>query len=347
MLQVGMGGWGRDWAANVLPSVGEIRLVDCVDVSPEALEATRLAGTAPASALHTDLDGALRSSEAEAVLVTTDVSSHVRGARAALESGRHVLVEKPLAPSVSEAIELVELAEKLGLTLMVSQNYRFFPAVRAVQRLVRTGALGRAVHVDIDFRRFSPLPAKGKPLGHRKWPQPLLVDMAIHHFDLLRAVLGQEATAVHCRTWNPPWSGFDDPPEAVATIELGGLTASYRGSWLSPDGVTPWAGLWRIECEHGVVGWTSRGDAVGGDAMKSEAVWTYDHAGTRKDLRLEAMPLVDRAGALDAFASCLSSGGTPETSGHDNLGSLAVAYACVESARRAEIVRLTGSVSGE
>jgi predicted dehydrogenase len=332
IIQVGLGRWGRDWAVQVVPQFADLELVGCVDSYPEPLEEAARAGIIDEGHSYNSLDAALDGVEADAVLVTTDLASHVPVVRAALLAGKHVLVEKPFAPSVAEARELAQLAEERQLTLMVSQNYRFFPAVRAVQQLVRGGGLGRVVHVDIDFRRFSaPLP--GTPRGHRDWAQPLLVDMSIHHFDLLRAVLGTEPTSIYCSTWNPSWAGYKDPPEGSALIEFGpDLTVSYRGSWICPDHQTPWAGQWRMEFEQGEVWWTSRDDR---NSAVEEAVWSYDHEAERKNLPLPDLPFVDRAGSLNAFSRALRDGEVPETSAWDNVNSLALTYAAVESARQA------------
>jgi predicted dehydrogenase len=330
-----MGNWGRDWATRVLPQVAAAEVVGYVDDRASARAEVQRIGVADRDNCFDSLDAAVghAGAGADAVLVTTDLLAHVPVVRAALEAGKHVLVEKPLAPSMAEATEIVELAEELGLTLMVSQNYRFYPAVRAVQRLVRDGTFGRVLHVDVDFRRFS-APRAGAPTGHRTWAQPLLVDMSIHHFDLLRAVLGQDPTSVYCRTWNPSWAGFRDPPEGTATIAFDNdLTVSYRGSWICPDRETLWAGEWRMEMEHGEIWWTSRGDMSTGD---QDAVWSFDHQANRRDHVLPGMALVDRAGSLDAFVTAIAEDNAPETSGRDNLKSLGLTYGAVESAHRGE-----------
>jgi predicted dehydrogenase len=336
LVQVGLGGWGRDWATRVLPSVKDVELLGCVDVHAPALAAAVKAGVVDASRCYGLLAEALDELDPAAVLVTTDLPSHIPAVMAALQRNKHVLVEKPFAPTLEEARRAVALASELGLTLMVSQNYRFFPAVRAVQQLLRERRLGELVHVDLDFRRFSaPNPAR---LGHRAWREPLLLDMSIHHFDLLRAVTGLEPTAIECRTWNPAWSGFVDPPEGIATIELGGdVTVSYRGSWLVPDRPTPWAGEWRMELEHGELWWTSRADL---QSPSADAAFVYDHAAKRTRLVLPQLALLDRAGALDAFAAAVRAGSEPESSGRENIGSLALTHAAIESARRGERVSL-------
>src|SRR5205807_7252057 len=97
---------------------------------------------------------ALASVEADAVLITGSLPAHVPVALEALNAGKHVLLEKPFAPTITEAQQVVETAAKRNRVLMISQNYRFFPAVRAVTALVREGKLGSIGSVRIDFRRY-------------------------------------------------------------------------------------------------------------------------------------------------------------------------------------------------
>ena len=137
IVQIGMGTWGRDWATQVVPTVPSAQLVGCVDARPEALAATQKLGVADKEKCFTSLEAALERVEFAAVLITTDPQSHIAVVNEALAAGKHVLTEKPFALSVPEALHAVALADQRGLTLMVSQNYRFFPAVRAVQSITR------------------------------------------------------------------------------------------------------------------------------------------------------------------------------------------------------------------
>lgn len=330
VLQVGMGGWGRNWAIEVLPQVADVELVGCVDAVAESLILAQEQGIVAVEDCYDSLETALEAAAPDAVLVTTDLSGHVPVAREALEAGKHVLVEKPFAPSLVAATELVELAAARDLNLMVSQNYRFFPAVRAVQEIVRSGDLGALHTVNIDFRRFSAVGRKGRS-PHHLLAEPLLSDMAIHHFDLLRAVLGREPRDVFCRTWNPPWSWFAGPPEGTAVISFeDDLTVSYRGSWLSPGPATPWAGEWRMEFERGEVAWTSRGDRS--DGIQGEKVIVRPLGRPEQLVRLPTTGPADRAGSLTEFAAAIGAGRVPESSGHDNLGSLALMHAAIAAA---------------
>jgi predicted dehydrogenase len=318
IIQVGMGGWGQDWARTVLQPDDGVELAACVD------------------AFQT-LASAIAATGAEAVLITTNLPGHVPLAVEALRAGKHVLLEKPFAPTLAEARQVVELAEERGLVLMISQNYRFFPAVQVVRDLARSGTLGEIGSISVDFRRYANKAARD---GHRHYTlhQPLLSDMSIHHFDLMRAILRQEPVEIACRAWNPPWSNFEEPAAAFATIRFdGGTVVSYRGSWVSPGPQTAWAGEWRMECEGGEIAWTSR-DNVGA-GVDRVTVRPLGKRATR--LELPTHMKIDRAGSLQTFARAVAAGEEPESSGRDNLGSLNLMLAAIESANTGVPVRIS------
>lgn len=336
VIQVGLGGWGRDWAALLATDPELVEVVGYVDTVPAMLELLQGATGANPARCHATLSAALQATDADAVIVTTALGGHLPVAREAIAAGLPVLVEKPFGPTAEEAADVVAAAESAGVTLMVSQNYRYFPAAQAAAALVREGSLGPVDSVDIAFRRWANDPT---PIvtAHHALTHPLLVDMSIHHFDLLRFVLGQEPTDVTCRAWNPPWSVFDDPAEASAVIGFdGGAVATYRGSWASTGRPTPWAGAWTIELAGGIIRWTGRGDS-GTDA---DAVTVIPRGGRPRKLALEPMPRHDRLGSVAEFARAIRDGVAPLTSGRDNLGSLRFMAAVVEAADSGRPVRL-------
>ncbi len=336
IVQVGLGGFGRNWAKEMIPQVPEVEVVATADVAEASRDAAIAAGVAKPGRCFATVEQAIEAGDPDAVLVTASLVGHVPAVRAALKAGKHVMVEKPFAPTVAEARDLVDLAESSGLVLAVSQNYRFFPAVRAVRDLVRSGELGALHAVELDFRRFSG--ADGRRGPHHHLDQPLLVDMSIHHFDLFRVVLGQDATQITCRTWDPEWSLFSGPSEGVALVEFGdGLAASYRGSWVSHGSPTAWAGEWRMDFADAEVSWTSRGD--GRDGWKSDEAWVR-RSDRRERLALPTVERTDRAGSLTEFVRAVTEGREPENSGRDNLASLALTYAAVESATAGRTVKV-------
>jgi predicted dehydrogenase len=326
LIQVGMGGWGRGWMA-VTAAEREVDVVGYVDPAAVARTATIRAGASPAR-VFPDLETALRAADSEAVLVTTSVEYHVPVALEALAAGLHVLLEKPFAPNLEEAVVAVRAADAAGRRLMVSQNYRYHPAPRLAAELVANGEVGPVASVEVDFRRH-PIPrAAAWAKRHRALAHPLLADMAIHQFDLLRMVLGREPVWVEMEAINPPSSGYSDPPAAFGLLSFeGDVAASYRGSWISGGRPTPWGGLWRLEGASGAIEWASRGDRGAPDRLRLRAP-----GGAARPVALPAIPALDRAGSLAAFVEALRSSSEPETSGRRNLPTLALTLAAIRSA---------------
>ena len=173
LVQVGMGSWGRNWATRVIQQSEDVKLVACVDLDPEMLaQAQQLLNLPPERCFQT-LESALAAVETDAVLITTSLPAHVPVALEALSSEKHVLLEKPFAPTLAEAQHVVKTAAQHNRILMISQNYRFFPAVQAVTAFVREEKLGSIGSVTIDFRRYkTPLYRKVRAIsryGSRCW----------------------------------------------------------------------------------------------------------------------------------------------------------------------------------
>ena len=164
--------------------------------------------------------------------------------------------------------------------------------------------------------------------------EPLLSDMAIHHFDAMRFVLGDEPVEVSCQSWNEPSSPFQGRPAAVATIRFArGTVASYRGSWLSRGPITPYGGNWRIDGTAGTVEFTYRGALAARETQDKVMVHLPGSPATQASL--PALPLKDRNGALDAFRQWIETDLEPEalSTGADNLHSLALMFAAIRSVR--------------
>ena len=340
LLQVGLGPHGRNWARQVIPHIPEVELVAYVDKDPNALDVLRREAGVPADLCFESLKEAIDATHPAAMLNTTALPAHVPTVKAGLEAGLHVMVEKPFAPSIEAAQALVEEAAQRRLVLMVSQNYRFFPAPRVIASMVHESSLGRLYEVSIDFRRYSTAGPNGRGRHHLE-EQPLLVDMSIHHFDLLRLILSREPQRIYCEAWNPEWTSFSGPSVAVASIVFeGGVVVSYRGSWISAAPVTPWAGEWRMEFENGEVTWTSAADS---DPSQDRVV-VRTRGEKERVIALPPAPRTGTWGTLTEFAAAIESGREPETSGRHNLGTLALMSAAVESAtlRAPVTIRRTG-----
>jgi predicted dehydrogenase len=328
IIHVGLGGWGGDWERRAIPPVAEVDRVAIVDAHEPTLRAAQEKLELPDEMCFTSLTEAAESVPAAGALVTAPMDFHVPVTLEALEAGLHVLVEKPFAGTVAEARTAVERAEELGLVLQVSQNYRFYPGVQAVRELVADGAIGELSVVHVDFRRWD----HDQPAGayrHYDFPHPLIYDMAIHHFDMLRMMTGREAVSVYAKVTDPPWSRYTEEASAVLVIELtGGLVASYRGSWVSRAPQTLWDGEWSFEGADGHLTLAGRGDRGPVDDTVSISVG----GGPPKAVDLPDTPLWGRSAGLRQFARAIAGGPAPDVTGRSNLGSVALMEAAARSA---------------
>jgi predicted dehydrogenase len=330
LIHVGLGRWGFDWAQHVYPGSFEVEPVAYVDKDPEALGAAQSKlGVSPSKFFPT-LSEAIAATDAEAVAIALPLSLHAPVAREALLAGKHVLVEKPFTQTLAEAQSLVGIAEKSSRVLMVSQNYRFFAAPQAAFQFVRDAWVGQLHTVQVDFRLNAV--AEGYGRRHQSLSNPLLADMAVHHFDLMRMVIGEDPVELSCRAWIPRGSPYQMPPCAVAVLTfLSGIVVNYRGSWVDQAPKTPWAGRWQMDFEQGSLFWTARGDRP--------MVNRQDRMSIRRlncepeDIDLEPMPKYDRLGVLDAFAIAIRTGTAPLffPSGRDNLSTLSIVEAAIRS----------------
>ena len=184
------------------------------------------------------------------------------------------------------------------------------------------GRLGPIGSVGTVFARAAHFPGFREEMA-----DPLLVDMAIHHFDAARYVLGREPVAVYCEGSNPSWSWYAGNANAVAVFEMdGGSRFVYDGTWCSPGAETSWNASWRVNGEHGT------------------ALWDGDDDPTVVGVTADDLDVPDVGqeidGALREFASALHTGRSPSGEVHDNLLSLAMVEAAVESSRTGRRIRL-------
>ncbi|MGH2560128.1 MAG: Gfo/Idh/MocA family protein, partial [Thermomicrobiales bacterium] len=340
VVQVGLGGFGRSWA-KIAVNAPSIHLVGVADPAADARSWAANELELPATALFSSLDEALERSSCDAVLVITPPETHHALVAQALQAGKHVLVEKPLATTLPEAQELIQTADQAARILMVSQNYRFRAPARAAQQAITGGQLGALIHVAVRCRRDT----------RRTWPvdnfryhmrHPYVVDMAIHHVDLLRALTGRNVRRVDARSWRIPDSPFCHDPACAALIELdGGVPVLYEGTWATRDQETSWNAAWEIVGESGRLIWTGGlDDPLSGDVT----IETWGQPPIQ--LPQPSSAYLDRAGTLQAFRVATLTGEEPATSARDNLHSLAVVLGCIASIERGVSVDVATLLGG-
>jgi len=248
VIQVGIGGMGNTWLGAVQRSP-QVEFAGFVEIDDKIARAQSETYNLDQSLIFPSLPAALDAVEADAVINVTPPDVHREICISAMEAGVPVLTEKPLAGTLEDARAIVEAADATGVLCSVAQNYRYRPLTQTIKAILAGGELGAAAALRTEFFRGPHFGGFREEMRH-----PLIVDMSIHHFDLMRLFLDSDAVAISARSWNPPWSWFNGDASAAAQIEfVNGVQATYVGSWCSQAVETSWNADWRFECERGVL----------------------------------------------------------------------------------------------
>lgn len=309
---VGAGGMGRAWM-DVVEAREGLRPAAVVDIEASAARsaASERGWDVP---VFTDAPEALREVPADLLLNVTIPEAHRAVTEAALRAGVPVLSEKPVTPTVADAMRLAAVSVTQGVLLATSQSRRHSPGITVFRDAVR--GLGGAGQLEAQFFQN---PRFG---GFRDaMPSPLLVDMAIHQFDQARFVLGSEPESVYCEEFSPSWSWYRGAAAAQAIFRFSdGARFGYAGSWCADGLTTSWNGAWRASARGGTATWDGE-TTVRAQGADDEAVGVpLDGGGEGLDA------------ALTEFLAALDGGDPPSGEIRCNIRSLAMVEAALASA---------------
>jgi predicted dehydrogenase len=325
---VGAGYWGPNLVRNALQSPAT-KLVAVCDA--EFARASRLAGAFSGVEATEDLQELLDDPVVEAIAVATPAATHLNVAVAAIEAGKHVLVEKPLASSYAEGRALVNAAEEQGVVLMCDHTYCYTPAVQRIRELVRSGGLGDLQFVD--SIRIN--------LGLVQRDINVLWDLAPHDLAILDYILPDGCMPLAVAAHGADPIGAGQACVAYLTLQLpGGAIAHVNVNWLSP-----------IKVRSTTIGGSKR-TLVWDDLNPSQRISIYDRgvdladpaqldADDRRqaivsyrsgDMVAPALPEREALqGVMAEFADCIRTGRASSTDGCSGLRVLDILEAASRS----------------
>ena len=311
-LRIGVIGYGY-WGPNVVRNfynTPDATVTAVSDLSPKALY--RVHQIYSSMEVTTDADDILTSPEIDAVAIVTPISHHFPLAKKALQNGKHIFVEKPFTGRVAEAEELIELAARKNLKIMVDHTFLFTGAVRKLRELIDEQTLGRLYYYD----------STRVNLGLFQHDANVVWDLAPHDLSIIDHLIPGQPEAI-VATGENHVSGIEDmayvtmyfPEKVIAHINV---------NWLSPVKVRSTM----IGGEKKMLLWN--------DLEADEKIKVYDKGVERSDdgnggydvrvnYRAGDMwaPRVEQIEALAAearyFVNCISSGETPFNDGHAGL----------------------------
>jgi predicted dehydrogenase len=217
---IGYGYWGPNLVRNFANTDGA-RVISVSDFDPEKL--TLIRRRHPDVAVTTDFRDLLKDSRIDAIAIATPVNTHYELGWAALEAGKHVLIEKPLARTSEEARHLIEEADRRNLVLLVDHTFLYTPAVQKIRQLVGDGVLG-------DIYYYNGVRAS---LGLFQNDINVIWDLAVHDISIIQYLFDEDPIAVSATAA----SHVPGSPENMAHITLffrSSCIAQISVNWLSP-----------------------------------------------------------------------------------------------------------------
>jgi len=220
MAVVGCGYWGPNLIRNFY-GTADCQLKTICDRDTTRLK--HVQGRFPGVAAETDLNAVLKDPEIDAVAIATPMHLHYSMAKAALEAGKHCFIEKPMAGSARECVDLCRLAGEKGLKIMVGHTFLFSPPIRKIKAIIDSGEIGEVRYMSA--RRLN--------LGLFQKDFNVIWDLAPHDISIIAYLMGEFPSTVNCQGKANVTPGIEDVANATFHFD-GGSYATIHVSWLDP-----------------------------------------------------------------------------------------------------------------
>jgi len=253
MVRFGIAGFGLHAVKRLMPGFAKAKRSRVTALSRRSMAAARDSAAEYKIPLGFDSVAAMAASpEVDAVLVTTPNASHLVDVLAAIDAGKHVLCEKPMAMNADECRQMVEAARRRGVVFGVAHVFRFDESVLRFRELLKSGKIGKAIFARSEFSFLA------DPSHPRKWLYDSAIagagpifDIGVHCIDTLRFVLNDEVTRVSASAASDERSG-DVESAASLTLEfsrgtIGTVLVSYRAAYRTPLELVGDSGVIRAE----------------------------------------------------------------------------------------------------
>ncbi|NTV45299.1 MAG: Gfo/Idh/MocA family oxidoreductase [Chlorobiales bacterium] len=321
---VGLGYWGPNLVRNFLAAPNVKAVIGC-DKDPSRLE--KIKHKLPEAELTDSYESVLKRDDITAVVIATPVFSHYPLAKLALEAGKHCFVEKPFTSSVAQAEELINLAEKKGLKIMVDHTFVYTGAVKKMREIIEKGELGEIYYFD----------SVRVNLGLFQHDVNVLWDLAPHDISIMNYLLDKKPVSVSAIGSDHVGKGIEDIAYMTVNFD-NSMIAHFHVNWLAP-----------VKIRKTLIG-GSKSMVVYDDMEASEKVKIYDKGIEVKtkegvyetlvqyrtgDMRAPKLDLTE-ALTIEAshFVDCILNNKTPITDGRAGLDVVRILEASEQSIKQ-------------
>lgn len=342
MIQVGTGGFGGYWCRHFLPpnvKDGLIEVVAAVDLNPDALRNAREGLGLREDQCYTDLQKALDENRADFCTVVVPPAFHEQVVDAALAHDLHILSEKPIADTLAASVRIAKKVQRAGKKMGVTMSHRFDQDKTTLRRELRSGRHGTLDYLvcrfTCDCRKF----ASWGRFRH-EIPDALMIEGAVHHLDILADLAGAKCDTLYAQTWNPAWGQYAGDSQGLVLMQFeNGSRGFYEGAKTNAVGLNGWSQEYiRAECEKATLILSHR----------RLEVFAYDAAkqgrgareGEGEPIALMEQPKWSNTWLIEKFVRWLDGGEPMETNVEDNLQSVALVFAAIESSRSGQPVKV-------
>lgn len=343
MIQVGTGGHGRSWCARFLPpnvADGSIEVVAAVDVNQEALENARQHLGLSLAQCYTDIEKAFRENPADFCTVVVPPAFHEQVVDLALAHNMHILSEKPIADTLPASLRIAAKVKQAGVKMGVTMSHRFDQDKTTLRQELRSGHYGPLDYLvcrfTCDMRLFG---SWGAAFRHQI-QDTLMIEGAVHHLDILADLAGANCDTLYAQTWNPGWGEYGGDSQGMVMMQFeNGVRAFYEGAKTNAVELNGWSQEYiRAECQGGTLIL---------DHRQLEA-FAYDPGQKSRRVREgegEVKPLLEQpkwanTWLVEKFVRWLDGGEPMETNVEDNLQSVALIFAAIQSSRTGQPVKV-------
>jgi predicted dehydrogenase len=335
MIQVGTGGWGGAWCQTFLPpniKEGWIEVAAAVDVNPAALANAQQHLGLRRDQCYTDLGRALDENPADFCAVVVPPAGHEAVVDAALARGLHILSEKPIADTLEASARIAAKVARAGRKMGVTMSHRFDQDKTTLRAELRSGRNGQLDYLvcrfTCDCRRFA---SWGK--FRHEIPDALMVEGAVHHLDILADLAAARCESVYAQTWNPAWGEYAGDSQGLVLLRFeNGARGLYEGAKANAVGLNGWTNEYiRAECQGATLVMSRR--RIERFAYDPARTWAGAVEGQGETIPLLEQPKWANTWLIEKFARWLDGGPPMETNVEDNLQSVALVFAAVESSR--------------
>ncbi|WP_342363863.1 Gfo/Idh/MocA family oxidoreductase [Terrarubrum flagellatum] len=344
IIHVGVGLFGARWCSMWLqPNLADktAEVIAVVDVDPVRVEIGRKALNLPAERAYTDPRAAFaaHAKEADFCTVVVPPNHHEAIVDLALEFGLDILSEKPIADTMEASARIARKVKAAGRKMAVTMSHRFDQDKTTLRQIIRSGQLGRVNNISCRYFADMREHMGWGALFRHTMQDPLMIEGAVHHLDLVADLAGDECETLTATTWKPDWAEYAGDTDGVVLMKfLNGVRGVYEGSSSAAVGLNDWTKEYiRVDCEFGSAILNNREIEI---FSRSDLKRQRCREGQGQKIQLLTQDKWLNTWLIEKFCKWLDGGPEMETNVAANVHASALIFAGIKSARSGETVNV-------